>query len=72
MVTREIAIFQTILCVITQSLPDDRRDPATCHMGDVVNYDLIKVARTKPSGTDWAFDFMSDVRDMQRAAKRFR
>ena len=39
-----------------------------CHMGDAVNYELLKVARTKPSGTDWAFDFMSDVRDMQRAA----
>ena len=38
-----------------------------CHI-DVVNYELLKVARTKPSGTDWAFDFMSDVRDMQRAA----
>ena len=36
-----------------------------CHMGDVVNYEPLKVARTKPSGTDWAFDFMSDVRDMQ-------
>lgn len=50
MVTREMPIFQTILCVITQSLPDDRRDPAACHMGDVVNCDLINVARTKPSG----------------------
>lgn len=39
-----------------------------CHMGDGVNYELLKVARTKPSGADWAFDFMSDVRDMQRAA----
>jgi hypothetical protein len=39
-----------------------------CQMGDVVNYELLKVARTKPNGTDWAFDSMSDIRDMRRAA----
>ncbi len=67
----EAARYKAAHTAIKTAFPDLQMTDAIlllCHMGDVVNYELLKVARTKPSGTDWAFDFMSDVRDMQRAA----
>lgn len=71
MKAEEEARYKAAHTAIKTAFPDMQMTDAVlllCHMGGAVNYELLKVARTKPSGTDWAFDFMSDVRDMQRAA----
>jgi hypothetical protein len=63
----EDARYKVAHATIKTAFPDLQMTGAIlllCHMGDVVNYELLNVARTKPSGTDWAFYFMSDVPDM--------
>jgi hypothetical protein len=55
------ARYKAAHAAIKAAFPDMQMTDAIlllCHMGDGVNYELLKVARTKPSGTDWAFDLI--------------
>jgi len=57
----EEARYKAAHAAIKAAFPDMQMTDAIlllCHMGDGVNYELLKVARTKPSGTDWAFDLI--------------
>jgi len=51
----EEARYKAARAAIRAAFPDMQMTDAIlllCHMGDGVNYELLKVARTKPSGTD--------------------
>ncbi|MHB1403019.1 MAG: hypothetical protein ACYCWB_11535 [Thiobacillus sp.] len=55
MKAEEEARYKAARAAIRAAFPDMQMTDAIlllCHMGDGVNYELLKVARTKPSGTD--------------------